>query len=53
MERAQGYFFNGLVALALSLVMWRLTACYLGWLVLWTPGAVLVVMGVLSCIFDG
>jgi hypothetical protein len=45
MARAEGFFFNGLVALTLSLVLWRLTHSEIGWLLLWTPGTMLVAYG--------
>jgi hypothetical protein len=37
--------FNGLVALSLSLVIWRLTGNVWGWLVLFLPGGLLVFYG--------
>jgi hypothetical protein len=37
--------FNGLVALALALIVWRVTHSFLGWLVLFLPGAGLVFWG--------
>jgi membrane-bound ClpP family serine protease len=37
--------FNGIVALSLSLIMWRYTGNLWGWLALFLPGAVLIFYG--------
>jgi hypothetical protein len=42
---ALGYVVNGLIALALSLAIWHTTHSYLGWAVLFVPGAALVLWG--------
>jgi hypothetical protein len=47
-EAAIGYFVNGLIALALSLVIWRLTHNFLGWAVLFLPGSALVIWGLVT-----
>jgi hypothetical protein len=36
---------NGIVALALSIILWRLTGSFEGWLVLSLPGSALVFYG--------
>lgn len=45
MSGAAGLIFNGLVALILSLVLWHISHSFLGWLVLFGPGAALVMVG--------
>lgn len=42
---ANGYLVNGLIALALSLVVWHVTDSFWGWLALFAPGSVLVAWG--------
>ena len=37
---------NGLCALIASLLIWKITGNYLGWLVLFIPGSVLVFLGI-------
>jgi hypothetical protein len=46
LHRAAGFFVNGLIALALSMLIWRLTGNVLGWAVLFGPGAALVIRGI-------
>lgn len=41
-----GFLTNGLLALILSLLIWRLTGSFLGWLALFLPGALMVTRGV-------
>jgi hypothetical protein len=43
--KALGYIINGLIALALSLAIWRMTHSFLGWAVLFAPGAIFVFLG--------
>jgi hypothetical protein len=38
---------NGMMALCLALIMWRLTGSFLGWLALFVPGSALVFAGML------
>jgi hypothetical protein len=45
MLRAEGLFINGLTACALSLLIWRSTHNFWGWLVMATPGAILILAG--------
>ena len=45
MGRAEGCFLNGLLALSLSLLVWRLTGNFYAWGVLFGPGAALVIKG--------
>jgi hypothetical protein len=45
MRRAEGSIVNGVLALALSLAVWRLTGSFAGWLVLAAPGGGLIVWG--------
>jgi hypothetical protein len=45
---AAGRIVNGLIALVLALAVWRLTGSFLGWLVLFTPGSLLVIAGVVA-----
>jgi hypothetical protein len=40
-----GAIVNGLIALALALILWRLTGSFGGWLALFLPGSVLVLKG--------
>lgn len=42
---AAGGVINGLIALALSLAIWHITHSFLGWVVLFLPGAALVLRG--------
>jgi hypothetical protein len=46
LHRAAGFFVNGLIALALSMLIWRLTGNVLGWAVLFGPGTALVIRGI-------
>ncbi|HEV8503738.1 MAG TPA: hypothetical protein VGR63_19355 [Casimicrobiaceae bacterium] len=46
MERASVFIANGLIALALALLLWRLTHNFAGWLALFAPGSALVLRGV-------
>jgi hypothetical protein len=52
MDRAAGYLVNGLIALALGLAIWKLTGSFLGWLVLFLPGAALVIWGLIVMLRD-
>ena len=45
MSKGAGALFNGIVALVLSIILWRLTHSTLAWAVLFTPGAALVLWG--------
>lgn len=45
-RRACGFLLNGLIALALSLLIWRLTHNVLGWAVLFGPGVVCTFRGI-------
>lgn len=45
MDRAQGCFVNEIIALAFSLLVWRLTHNFYGWAVLFGPGGALVIKG--------
>jgi hypothetical protein len=45
MSKGASTLFNGIVALGLSLVVWRLEHSVLGWAVLFMPGALLVLWG--------
>jgi hypothetical protein len=36
---------NGLSGVILSLIMWKLTESYLGWLILFIPGSILTIFG--------
>ena len=45
MSKGAGTLFNGIVALVLSIAVWRLTHSALGWAVLFAPGAALVLWG--------
>jgi hypothetical protein len=45
MGRTTGSIINGLIALVLALLLWRLTHSFWGWLALFLPGAALVVWG--------
>jgi hypothetical protein len=40
-----GSILNGIVALILSLIVWRLTGNFLGWIALFLPGAILIFWG--------
>lgn len=42
---AKRLIINGLMGLCLSLIMWKLTESFLGWIVLFIPGALLVLVG--------
>ena len=44
-SRGANTIFNGLVALALSLIIWRLTGIWWAWAILFGPGAALVFYG--------
>jgi hypothetical protein len=44
-QKALNYIFNGIVALALSILIWRLTHNFVGWLVLALPGGALILYG--------
>ena len=46
MDRTSGLIMNGLIALLFSLLVWKLTLNYFGWLALFIPGSVLVLYGV-------
>jgi hypothetical protein len=43
--KATGLIFNGLIALALSLLLWRLTENIWAWLALFLPGTFLILLG--------
>ena len=43
---------NGLCALIASLLIWRITGSWIGWVVLWTPGAYLVFIGLWKVLRD-
>jgi hypothetical protein len=45
MERAEGLFINGIIALTLSLVIWTGTGSFIGWLALAVPGAIMIFAG--------
>jgi hypothetical protein len=49
---AIGLIINGLVAVSLALLVWRLTGSVLGWGVLFIPGSVLVSIGTIR-VFRG
>jgi hypothetical protein len=53
MSKGAGALFNGIVALVLSIILWRLTHSTLGWAVLFTPGAVLVLWGFYLVLVEG
>jgi O-antigen ligase len=40
-----GPILNGIVALTLSLIVWRLTGSFAGWIALFIPGAILIFWG--------
>jgi membrane-bound ClpP family serine protease len=40
-----GPILNGLVAVILSLIVWRFTGSSLGWIALFAPGAILIFWG--------
>jgi hypothetical protein len=44
-DEPHGLLFSGLTGLFASLLMWRLTHSELGWLALFLPGGVLVILG--------
>jgi hypothetical protein len=52
MSYYQGLVVNGIIALALSLALYKITNSYLGWAVLAIPGSLLVIYGTLM-IFRG
>jgi hypothetical protein len=52
MDRAAGYIVNGLIALALALVLWKLTGSFVSWLALFLPGAALVIWGFIVMLRD-
>jgi hypothetical protein len=39
---------NGVIALGLSLIAWKLTGSFWGWLILFAPGAGLVIAGLIK-----
>jgi hypothetical protein len=43
----EGAVINGLIVLALSLLLWKLTAAFYGWLFLFTIGSALVLWGLM------
>jgi hypothetical protein len=45
MERAKGCIVHGLMALFAALLIWKLTGNFWGWLILFIPGATLIVVG--------
>jgi hypothetical protein len=45
MQRAEELFVNGISALLLSLLVWKMTENFTGWMVLAVPGAIMVVAG--------
>jgi hypothetical protein len=46
MDRSARLIVQGLMALALALLMWRLTHSLWGWLVFFLPGSALVLYGI-------
>jgi hypothetical protein len=52
MGRAEGYIINGLIALTLSLIIWKGTGSFIGWLVLAVPGGVLILVGWVRAIYE-
>jgi hypothetical protein len=51
-QRAEGFIVNGIVALAFSLAVWRLTDNFVGWLILFAPGAGMVIAGLITLFRD-
>jgi hypothetical protein len=45
-SKGVGRLFEGILVLGLSIVIWRLTGNYWGWLALFLPGAFLTTYGV-------
>ena len=45
MQRAEGLIINGISALLLSLLIWKMTENFTGWLALALPGAIMVIAG--------
>jgi uncharacterized membrane protein len=45
LTREEGAIINGLIVLTLALLLWKLTASFLGWLFLFTIGSALVLWG--------
>jgi hypothetical protein len=43
-----GLLVNGVIALGLSLIAWELTGSFWGWLILFVPGAGLVIVGLIK-----
>jgi hypothetical protein len=43
---------NGISAIILALVLWRLTGSFVGWLVLFVPGAALIAISWVLIFFD-
>jgi hypothetical protein len=44
-DRAVNYILEGILALILSVIMWKLTGSFLGWVVFSVPGSALVLYG--------
>jgi hypothetical protein len=44
-DKGPDYIVNGLIALVFSLIVWKLTHSFLGWLALFVPGVTLVILG--------
>jgi membrane-bound ClpP family serine protease len=44
-DKSTNCIFNGLVALSLSLIIWKFTGNFWGWLALSVPGSALVIYG--------
>lgn len=44
-SKSANTLFNGLVALCLSLIIWKFTGSWWGWFVLFVPGSCLIVYG--------
>jgi hypothetical protein len=47
-----GLFVNGVIALGLSLIAWELTGSFWGWLILFAPGAGLIIAGLIKLFED-
>jgi hypothetical protein len=52
MGRAKGLLINGLIALTLSLIIWKGTGSFIGWLALAAPGGVLILAGWVRAIYE-
>jgi hypothetical protein len=50
MQCAEGLLVNGIIALAFSLAVWRLTGNFWGWLILFAPGAGLIIAGLIKAL---